>query len=486
VQSAQAQLAGAAARIEHLKAQIEQTQATLKADEARLGYTRIYAPMAGTVVTVEAREGQTLNATYQTPNILRIADLTAMTVWTDVSEADVRRVKPGMPVYFTTLGSAGQDKPRRWSSEVRQVLPAPSASVAPAGNAANAPAAATKAVAYTVLFDVDNLDAELMPQMTAQVVFVAERAPQALTVPLVALQPDAKGDGQVVRVLNARGQPESRAVQPVCAAATRWPCCRGWKRASRWSRVKPPVRAGCGGCNGEHGIGAFLGIHRPFRALIALRGICKHYGGSGGQPEVTVLRGIDLDIHAGEFVAVVGSSGSGKSTLMNILGCLDRPSQGSYHFQGQDVGQLDADALAWLRREAFGFVFQGYHLIASETAQENVEMPAIYAGVSKEARMQRAQSLLNRLGLSTRLHNRPHQLSGGQQQRVSIARALMNGGSVILADEPTGALDSQSGAEVMALLNELADAGHTILLITHDRSVAAQARRVIEITMAAS
>lgn len=213
VQSAQAQLAGAAARIEHLKAQIEQTQATLKADEARLGYTRIYAPMAGTVVTVEAREGQTLNATYQTPNILRIADLTAMTVWTDVSEADVRRVKPGMPVYFTTLGSAGQDKPRRWSSEVRQVLPAPSASVAPAGNAANAPAAATKAVAYTVLFDVDNLDAELMPQMTAQVVFVAERAPQALTVPLVALQPDAKGDGQAVRVLNARGQPESRAVQ---------------------------------------------------------------------------------------------------------------------------------------------------------------------------------------------------------------------------------------------------------------------------------
>jgi macrolide-specific efflux system membrane fusion protein len=213
VQSAQAQLAGAAARIEHLKAQIEQTQATLKADEARLGYTRIYAPMAGTVVTVEAREGQTLNATYQTPNILRIADLTAMTVWTDVSEADVRRVKPGMPVYFTTLGSAGQDKPRRWNSEVRQVLPAPSASVAPAGNAANAPAAATKAVAYTVLFDVDNLDAELMPQMTAQVVFVAERAPQALAVPLVALQPDAKGDGLVVRVLNARGQPESRAVQ---------------------------------------------------------------------------------------------------------------------------------------------------------------------------------------------------------------------------------------------------------------------------------
>lgn len=215
--------------------------------------------------------------------------------------------------------------------------------------------------------------------------------------------------------------------------------------------------------------------------LIALRGIYKHYGGSGGQPEVTVLRGIDLEVHAGEFVAVVGSSGSGKSTLMNILGCLDRPSQGSYFFQGQDVEQLDADALACLRREAFGFVFQGYHLIASETAQENVEMPAIYAGVFRGARMQRAQDLLTRLGLGARRHSKPHQLSGGQQQRVSIARALMNGGNVILADEPTGALDSHSGSEVMALLNELACAGHTILLITHDRAVAAQAQRVIEI-----
>ncbi|CAB5716300.1 Macrolide export ATP-binding/permease protein MacB [Delftia tsuruhatensis] len=217
--------------------------------------------------------------------------------------------------------------------------------------------------------------------------------------------------------------------------------------------------------------------------LIALRGITRHYGGGdSGQPAVTVLHGIDLEIRAGEFVAVVGSSGSGKSTLMNILGCLDRPSEGSYHFQGQDVASLDSDALAWLRREAFGFVFQGYHLIASESASENVEMPAIYAGLPKEERVRRARSLLTRLGLGTRLGNRPNQLSGGQQQRVSIARALMNGGQIILADEPTGALDSHSGAEVMALLRELADAGHTIILITHDRAVAAQARRVIEIS----
>jgi len=217
--------------------------------------------------------------------------------------------------------------------------------------------------------------------------------------------------------------------------------------------------------------------------LIELRGITKHYGGGdSGQPAVTVLHGIDLEIRAGEFVAVVGSSGSGKSTLMNILGCLDRPSEGSYHFQGQDVATLDSDALAWLRREAFGFVFQGYHLIASESASENVEMPAIYAGLPKEERVRRARALLERLGLGSRLGNRPNQLSGGQQQRVSIARALMNGGQIILADEPTGALDSHSGAEVMTLLRELADAGHTIILITHDRTVAAQARRVIEIS----
>ncbi|WP_219219687.1 ABC transporter permease [Variovorax boronicumulans] len=220
----------------------------------------------------------------------------------------------------------------------------------------------------------------------------------------------------------------------------------------------------------------------PNVPLIALRGIRKRYGGNGsGRPQVEVLRGLDLDIHQGEFVAVVGSSGSGKSTLMNLLGCLDRPSEGSYHFDGHDVASLGADELAWLRREAFGFVFQGYHLIATESARENVEVPAIYAGMPEHERAQRAAALLGRLGLPDKLENRPNQLSGGQQQRVSIARALMNGGRIILADEPTGALDSKSGAEVMALLRELADAGHTVIVITHDREVAAQARRVIEI-----
>ena len=216
-------------------------------------------------------------------------------------------------------------------------------------------------------------------------------------------------------------------------------------------------------------------------ALIELHGIRKRYGGHDGAPAVEVLRGVTLAIGAGEFVAIVGASGSGKSTLMHLLGCLDRPSDGTYRFAGQDVAGLNPDELAWLRREAFGFVFQGYHLIATESARENVEVPALYAGMPAAERHARSAALLQRLGLGERFDHRPNQLSGGQQQRVSIARALMNGGRIILADEPTGALDTTSGAEVMALLGELADAGHTIILITHDRKVAAQARRVIEI-----
>ncbi len=214
--------------------------------------------------------------------------------------------------------------------------------------------------------------------------------------------------------------------------------------------------------------------------LIKLVDIQKTYF-TGGDVAIEVLRGISLDIYAGEFVAIMGSSGSGKSTLMNLIGCLDRPTDGNYFFVGQDVAGLERDQLAQLRREAFGFIFQNYNLIASATATENVEVPAIYAGVSSEVRQERAEDLLSSLGLSDRMDHRPNQLSGGQQQRVSIARALMNGGKIILADEPTGALDSHSGEEVMKLLRQLSSQGHTIILITHEREIAEQANRLIEI-----
>ncbi len=217
----------------------------------------------------------------------------------------------------------------------------------------------------------------------------------------------------------------------------------------------------------------------PGQPLIELEGVTKTY--RNGTLAVQVLHGVSLTIRRGEFVAIMGASGSGKTTLMNLIGCLDRPSSGRYLFGGRDVSAMDRDQLALLRRDAFGFVFQQYNLLPSANALENVEVPAIYAGMPKAARDRRAAQILTALGLGERLDHRPNQLSGGQQQRVSIARALMNGGAVILADEPTGALDSKSGREVMALLHRLNADGHTIVLITHDAGVAAQAHRVVTI-----
>ncbi|MDP9768323.1 macrolide ABC transporter ATP-binding protein/permease MacB [Kosakonia cowanii] len=214
-------------------------------------------------------------------------------------------------------------------------------------------------------------------------------------------------------------------------------------------------------------------------ALLELKEIRRSYPSGDGMVEV--LKGITLTINAGEMVAIVGASGSGKSTLMNILGCLDKPTRGTYRVAGTDVSTLSGDALAQLRREHFGFIFQRYHLLSHLTAAQNVEVPAVYAGTERKARLARAKELLTRLGLGDRSEYQPSQLSGGQQQRVSIARALMNGGQVILADEPTGALDSRSGEEVMAILHQLRDRGHTVIIVTHDPQVAAQAERIIEI-----
>ncbi len=216
------------------------------------------------------------------------------------------------------------------------------------------------------------------------------------------------------------------------------------------------------------------------RPLLEIKDLVRRF--STGNQQVDVLKGIDLTINAGEMVAIIGASGSGKSTLMNILGCLDRPSGGSYRIDGRETSSLSNDDLARLRRDYFGFIFQRYHLLPHLTATQNTEIPAIYAGVKKHARQERAGLLLNRLGLAERCDYRPNQLSGGQQQRVSIARALMNGGDVILADEPTGALDSKSGKEMMAVLHELHANGHTIILVTHDQQVAAHADRIIEIS----
>ncbi|WP_198084663.1 MacB family efflux pump subunit [Variovorax sp. E3] len=214
--------------------------------------------------------------------------------------------------------------------------------------------------------------------------------------------------------------------------------------------------------------------------LLELTGVSRHY--SSGDDTVMALNNINIKIEAGEMVALVGPSGSGKSTLMNILGCLDQPTSGSYQVAGNATNAMSADDLARLRREHFGFIFQRYHLLPDLDALGNVSIPAIYAGQSASARRQRAQALLDRLGLSNRSHHRPGQLSGGQQQRVCIARALMNGGHVILADEPTGALDRYHGQEVIHILKKLHAEGHTVIIVTHDLHVAEHAQRVIEIS----
>ncbi len=218
----------------------------------------------------------------------------------------------------------------------------------------------------------------------------------------------------------------------------------------------------------------------PRQPLLEVRGVVREFP-AGDQP-IVVLKDVNLAIDAGEMVAIVGQSGSGKSTLMNILGCLDRPTRGSYYVAGRETAELDADALAELRREHFGFIFQRYHLLPDLTARGNVEVPAIYASTPREQRSTRSQALLERLGLGDRMGHTPGKLSGGQQQRVSIARALMNGGSVILADEPTGALDTASGAEVLKILEELHAEGHTVIIVTHDMGVAGHAQRIIELS----
>jgi macrolide transport system ATP-binding/permease protein len=218
---------------------------------------------------------------------------------------------------------------------------------------------------------------------------------------------------------------------------------------------------------------------RTSPALIDLRKVRREF--PAGDEVVVALKDVSLIIEAGEMVAIMGSSGSGKSTLMNIIGCLDRPTSGTYRVFGRDTREMTPDELAELRREHFGFIFQRYHLLPDLTAAENVEAPAIYLGRPPADRRRDARRLLTRLGLKDRTGHTPNQLSGGQQQRVSIARALINSGDVILADEPTGALDTATGEDVMRILRQLNSEGRTIIIVTHEAQVAEHADRIIEL-----
>ncbi|MDK9698705.1 MAG: ABC transporter ATP-binding protein [bacterium] len=200
-----------------------------------------------------------------------------------------------------------------------------------------------------------------------------------------------------------------------------------------------------------------------------------------GDTNVDALRGVDLGIEQGEYVAIMGPSGSGKSTLMNMIGCLDTPTDGTYFLDGIDVSRMTDDELAAVRNRKIGFVFQTFNLLARADALHNVELPLIYAGVSAEERKRRATEMLERVGLADRMHHRPNELSGGQRQRVAIARALINNPAILLADEPTGNLDSKTGDEIMALFDQLYAAGNTIILVTHEETIAEYARRIVRL-----
>ena len=214
-------------------------------------------------------------------------------------------------------------------------------------------------------------------------------------------------------------------------------------------------------------------------AILQLRGITRDF--KLGSQTVHVLKGIDLDIGKNEYVALMGPSGSGKSTLMNLLGCLDTPTSGNYELNGTDVSSLNDNALAEIRNSEIGFVFQTFNLLPRSTALENVALPLVYAGLSKEERLARAAEVLDQVGLSDRMDHRPNQLSGGQRQRVAVARALVNRPALILADEPTGNLDSKTSLEIMKLFDEIQAAGNTVILVTHEEDIAQYAKRVIRL-----
>lgn len=215
------------------------------------------------------------------------------------------------------------------------------------------------------------------------------------------------------------------------------------------------------------------------KEILTMSGIVKEYN-MGGEIS-TVLKGIDLSVNEGEFLAVLGPSGSGKSTLMNIIGCLDTPTEGEYLLSGRKIGEQDESTLARIRSKEIGFIFQSFHLLQKQTALENVELPMIYAGLSKHERELRAKEMLEKVGLGDKMYHYPNQMSGGQQQRVAIARAISTNPTILLADEPTGALDQKTGKQVMDLFHTLNDEGRTIIMITHDIHIAEHARRIVRI-----
>ena len=462
-----------AAETAHLSAQagekaaeaaVVQTRGSLQQARTNLQHATIRSPVDGVVINRNIDVGQTVAASFQTPTLFTIAeDLTRMQIDTSVDEADIGRVRVGLPATFTVDAWAGEI----FRGEVAQIR--------------YAPVVNQNVVTYNVVVTVDNPEKKLFPGMTANVAIEIERRDDALRLPAAALRYHPKPAGEAVAAAPPRRKaPQSQVYLP----------------GPEGRPVAVPVRTGIG--DGSHiellegnlreGDQVITGQVEPRNSPRFLQGtavlmvvqlfdIRREY--ALGEQRVKALDGISFAIARGEFVAIMGSSGSGKSTCMNILGCLDRPTGGRYLLDGIEVESLDGDALAGIRNRKIGFIFQGFNLLARTSALENVALPLIYARVPGSQRTARAMQALTRVGLEQRAHHTSAQLSGGQQQRVAIARAMANEPALILADEPTGNLDSATSEEIMQLFGELHAGGITIVMVTHEADVAAHAGRII-------
>ncbi len=507
-------------------ATVAQVSAQLKQNETNLSYTRIVSPIDGVVVSRSYDVGQTVAASFQAPTLFMIAqDLTKMQVLTNIDEADVGRIRVGQVATFTVDAYPDQT----FKGSVSQIRLSPQT--------------VQNVVTYPVMLDVPNQDLKLKPGMTANVLVpVDERKRRAARpergAPLPAgpgrrrgarederregrrVHRDGRGSRPGDRGHRATDGPPGDARRPGRARRRRpGGALRGFARDSL--RRGPGREGKAQGRHGQdahhgrehdghreprpqggrrdhrrprHGAGERSGRRRARRRaatllsgrgdvaqpVIAIENLTRVY--TMGETEVRALDGVTIAVQPGEFLAVMGPSGSGKSTFMNIVGCLDRPTAGRYVLEGVDVSSLGRDARAEIRNDKIGFVFQNFNLLSRTSALENVELPLLYSKKSKltdeEARA-RAMRCLERVGLKDRWDHTSAQLSGGQQQRVAIARSLVNEPAILLADEPTGNLDSKTSEEVMAIFQALNDEGKTVVLITHEPDIAQFARRIV-------
>jgi HlyD family secretion protein len=492
-----------AAQVKVAEATVAQSQAALESSMVNLRYTTITSPIDGIVISRNVDKGQTVAASLSAPTIYVISDdMKKVQVQASVAEADIGRITEGMNVSFTV----DAHRTERFRGKVEQIRLSPTT--------------VQNVVTYTVMIGAENPQNKLLPGMTANMSFDIAQYKDILKVPNAALRftppPEAtdgrrqarRGAGRRPRGAEARGRPgqaprRAPKGEPRVGPESRRPGRsahhrrRDRRQLDAARRRQPHGRPG-GHRRRHHGRRRLDGDHQSVRPavprrrrrterhevmnepLIWIEELHKTY--RVGEVDLHVLKGVSLRIERGEMVAIMGASGSGKTTLMNIIGCMDRPTSGRYRLDAEELSLVKPDRLAYIRNKKFGFVFQSFNLLARTSALENVELPLLYWNdLPGRERSSRAMASLTQVGLEDRVKHHPSQLSGGQQQRVAIARALVNQPQILLADEPTGNLDSKSEAEVMALFHALHKKGQTVILVTHNQDIAAHAQRTIRI-----